>query len=137
MSAVFIDTSFFIALLRTTDQFHGQAMAWARRSAEELVTTDYVLLEFMDAFSHPVLRRRGLQGLAVVRSNPDVKILSASKQLMDEGLEAFEKHQDKAWSLTDCISFAVMYRAGITAALTTDRHFEQAGFRALLRVAPG
>lgn len=137
MSAVFIDTSFFIALLRTTDQFHIQAMAWARRSSNALLTTDYVLLEFMDAFSYPVLRRRGLQGLAVVRSNPDEKVLSASRQLMDEGLAVLDKHRDKAWSLTDCISFAVMNSAGITAALTTDRHFEQAGFRALLRMEPG
>ena len=39
---------------------------------------------------------------------------------------------DKAWSLTDCISFAVMAERGLTEALTADHHFEQAGFRVLL-----
>ena len=37
------------------------------------------------------------------------------------------------WSLTDCISFVVMRHHEIAEALTADRHFEQAGFAALLR----
>ena len=43
---------------------------------------------------------------------------------------------DKSWSLTDCISFEVMRSAQATDALTYDQHFEQAGFRALLRGNP-
>jgi hypothetical protein len=34
--------------------------------------------------------------------------------------------------LTDCISFLVMQDRVMTEALTTDQHFQQAGFRALL-----
>jgi predicted nucleic acid-binding protein len=40
---------------------------------------------------------------------------------------------DKAWSLTDCTSFVVMRQHRLTEALTTDHHFEQAGFKMLLR----
>jgi len=32
-----------------------------------------------------------------------------------------------------CISFVVMEQHGIVEALTADHHFEQAGFKALLR----
>jgi predicted nucleic acid-binding protein len=32
----------------------------------------------------------------------------------------------------DCASFAVMQSEGLLEALTTDHHFEQAGFQALL-----
>lgn len=40
---------------------------------------------------------------------------------------------DKDWSLTDCIFFVVMRQLGLTDALTADRHFQQAGFKALLK----
>jgi len=40
---------------------------------------------------------------------------------------------DKAWSLVDCSSFVVMQKLDIQAALTTDQHFEQAGFVRLLK----
>jgi predicted nucleic acid-binding protein len=37
------------------------------------------------------------------------------------------------WSLTDCASFVIMDQRQIAEALTHDRHFEQRGYRALLR----
>jgi len=45
----------------------------------------------------------------------------------------FSRRVDKAWSLTDCTSFVVMQEEGLTDALTTDHHFEQAGFAVLLQ----
>jgi predicted nucleic acid-binding protein len=39
---------------------------------------------------------------------------------------------DKAYSLCDAVSFVLMRRRGLVEALTTDRHFEQEGFRRLL-----
>ena len=37
--------------------------------------------------------------------------------------------------LIDCISFVVMSERGVVKALTADEHFQQGGFRALLREA--
>jgi predicted nucleic acid-binding protein len=48
-------------------------------------------------------------------------------------LDLYASRFDKAWSLTDCISFVVMEQQGIREALTGDHHFEQAGFVALLK----
>jgi len=36
------------------------------------------------------------------------------------------------WGLIDCMSFVVMNDEGVTDALTADKHFQQAGFHALL-----
>lgn len=40
-------------------------------------------------------------------------------------------HRDKDYSFTDCTSFAVMRELRLREALTTDRHFRQAGFGVL------
>lgn len=39
----------------------------------------------------------------------------------------------KESGMTDCLSFVIMQDRGIIEALTTDEHFQQAGFRALWR----
>jgi hypothetical protein len=53
--------------------------------------------------------------------------------LFDARVALYGERMDKDWPLTDCISFVVMQREGITDALTGDRHFEQAGFVPLLK----
>ena len=53
--------------------------------------------------------------------------------LHERAIELYINHADKEWSLTDCVSFLVMRDRGLREALTGDRHFEQAGFVALLK----
>ena len=50
-----------------------------------------------------------------------------------KGFDLYKTYQDKSWGLVDCISFIVMREAGIADALTTDSHYEQAGFNVLLK----
>lgn len=57
-----------------------------------------------------------------------IELIHIDEALFYEGWEYFQKHQDKTYSLTDCISFVVMKQRGIKAALTFDRHFARAGF---------
>jgi predicted nucleic acid-binding protein len=52
--------------------------------------------------------------------------------LAEQGIERYGKRHDKAWLLTDCISFVAMRQYGLTDILTGDHHFEQAGVRLLL-----
>ncbi len=47
----------------------------------------------------------------------------------EHALEFFRKFADQQIGFTDCISFAVMRRNGISTAFTFDRHFVTAGFR--------
>jgi hypothetical protein len=136
LTAFFVDTSFLIAIAISDDAWHPQAVAWEEGIAGKLLTTDYVLLEFVDALSSPRVRDLATVTVGTLRNEPHIQIIPASVSLMDEGLEFFARHIDKHWTLTDCISFVVMRREGIRDALTSDRHFEQAGFRALLRHSP-
>jgi hypothetical protein len=60
-----------------------------------------------------------------------VEIVFTDPVLWSKGWQIYEKRLDKAWSLTDCVSLAVMNDRGISDALTSDRHFVQAGYHAL------
>lgn len=68
----------------------------------------------------------------MVCTRKDVLLISASTDLPQRGRDLFAARMDKAWSLTDCVSFVVMKDLALTEALTTDHHFRQAGFHALL-----
>ena len=53
MTAVFVDTSYFVAILNDSDQWHDLAVAARGRLPDDvsLVTTDEVLVEVLASFS--------------------------------------------------------------------------------------
>ena len=55
-----------------------------------------------------------------------------TENLYAQALELYRQRPDKEWGLTDCFSFIVMQARRIAEALTTDEHFQQSGFQALL-----
>jgi predicted nucleic acid-binding protein len=85
------------------------------------------------AGSHPDLGLAAALVVADLRSDSAVDVLPFTSVPFGEALELYRGMGDKRWSLTDCSSVLAMRRRGIDEALTFDRHFEQAGFRALLR----
>ncbi len=132
---VFADTAYFIALLNGDDAAHEPALGFSRRAFHEIVLTEFVLLELADAFSRPPDRADFLIIEEHVRQTPAYRIIPATSDLLQRGRDLFAARPDKVWSLTDCTSFVVMQEHDLTEALTTDHHFTQAGFHALL--APG
>ena len=130
---VFGDTVYFIALLSTRNRWHARAVDINRQPPGPLVTTEWVLTEIGDAFSQPGARQKFIRLLDLLREQPDVEIVSSTSDLFRRGTDFFSARPDKEWSLTDCISFVVMNERGISDALTSDHHFEQAGFRILLK----
>ena len=132
MNAVFADTFYFLALLNERDAAHSKAVQFDP-NARVLLTTAWVLTEVGDALSAPENRPTFLQLVDTLQSSPDARVLGPTPELFERGLELFRQRTDKEWSLTDCISFVAMKDERVTDALTGDRHFEQAGFRALLK----
>ena len=133
MKSVFADTFYYIALLDAKDSAHERAVRATRELNSATVTTAWVLLELANALSASRHRTVFARFLDQLRASPNVIIYEAEKELFDRGVEIYRDREDKQWSLTDCISFVVMQREDLKEALTGDRNFEQAGFRALLR----
>jgi len=133
MSVYFADTSYYVALLLAHDVNHADAVRLAAKSDPEIVTTDHVILELTAYLARPPARAAVVMLVDRLRASTKVKVVRAQDQLFDDGWELYRRHADKGWSLTDCISFVVMRQQKLTEALTTDHHFEQAGFSALLK----
>lgn len=132
MRRVFGDSLFFIALLNERDQFHERARTLEAGEALEIVTTRWILAEVADALAAPPWRERASIFVERSKSSAGLRVITDSDRLFDRGSELYRSRNDKGWSLTDCISFVVMADEGLAEALTGDRHFEQAGFVALL-----
>ncbi len=133
---ILIDTGYLIALLRPNDELHQRAVAWSEAIREALAVTEYVLVEAMNHLSAPAERTAAHRMLAEIRGDASCGVIHASPDLFEAGVRLHEQRRDKAWSLTDCISFCVMRDRGISRALAYDHHFEQAGFDPLLRREP-
>jgi uncharacterized protein len=132
MKKVFWDTVYFLALLNSADQLHGQARALSSQPLGTLTTTEFVLMEVGDALSQPENRNRFAQFLRHL-NRTDVLIVPASRELFRRGCELHAQRPDEEWSLTDCTSIIVMRDEKIENALTSDHHFEQASFRTLMK----
>ena len=138
-SPLFVDTSFWIALLKPNDSYHARVMAWRiwlQRESSNLVSTEAVWWELMNGLAHPATRGRAIESYRRAHAEPKLEIVPFGKALTESASNLYGQRLDKDWSLTDCLSFVVMEQRGIRSALTTDRHFEQAGFEALLRREP-
>jgi hypothetical protein len=136
MSKVFLDTSYAIALAIEKDQYHQQALTLANafeQQGQEVLTTWAVVIEIGNALASASYRKTGVAYINALRADPQVEIVPSSSLTLEAAYALYESRPDKEWGLTDCISFVVMQEHGVTDALTADRHFEQAGFTALLR----
>ena len=133
MSATFADSFYFLALFNPRDAAHERAVRASQDVPDTLVTTDWVLVELADALCDPVNRVRCIGLVNDLRRSSRVKVEPATRELLNAGWSLYQQRLDKDWSLTECTSFVVMEQRGIAEALTGDHHFEQAGFRALLK----
>ena len=136
---IFLDTAYVNALMNTRDQWHDVAMQWERQLAVDkrrLVTTEFVLVEIADGLAAVRFRAQAVQVVTTLQASPLVEIVPATSHLFTAALALYRSRADKDWCLTDCTSFVVMSERSLSDALTTDDHFRQAGFRALLLEDP-
>jgi hypothetical protein len=132
---VFLYTAYVNALINTRDQWHEAAVRWERQLAtdrRQLITTEFVLVEIADGLARVRFRLQAAQLIAALQASALVEIVPASSDLFTAALELYRNRPDKDWGLTDCESFVAMRERALSEALTSDEHFRQAGFRALL-----
>lgn len=137
--SVFLDTAGWIALLNSSDKLHRSAsQVWSQLAAENtpIVVTDWVLAETGNGLARFPVRASFRRAAALIASSPRASLVRIDDGRREAALRLYDERPDKTWGLVDCASFVVMTEQGIRAALTDDRHFEQAGFQRLLASPP-
>lgn len=130
----FIDTAYVLALLNPRDAYHKKAkeLLSQLRIAHEVWVTEAVLIEVGNSLACSN-RSAAVAFISSCYVTANVKVVSVDKALFRRAIEFYHVHEDKEWGITDCISFIVMKDHDLTEAFTSDEHFQQGGFRALLR----
>ena len=130
---LFVDTTAWVALGHRQDQSRSKALrVWPKihRGRRHLFTTALVASE-----THALLLRRvghdaALAFLDGLFSRQQGEVVWPDDDLTrDASARWLRAFPDKAFTLTDAVSFEVMRREGIREAFTFDKDFERAGFK--------
>lgn len=128
----FIDTAYVQALLNPRDSYHGVAQQlFTYAHAAETWTTEAILTEIGNALSS-INRLAATTFIKACYEARNIHVVQVDTSMFKRAVALYEQRPDKTWGLTDCISFVVMRDHQLTEALTSDRHFEQAGFHVLM-----
>jgi predicted nucleic acid-binding protein len=130
---MFLDTSGLLCFHHRAERQHAEAVQFFQSALLRLTHT-YVLAEFVAlAQARGLPRQPALAFVADLQDNTAVQMVYVSEALHRSALDLLRQRPDKQWSLCDAVSFLLMAQHGIQDALTTDHHFEQAGFVRLLK----
>lgn len=132
---VFVDTVALLAVVNADDELHQRTVEVYRalsRDRAPLLTTEWVLAEFLNGASSLRMRASALKLHAALRASPRVTIIEVSHDSWERGLALFASRPDKEWSFVDCVSIGECEPRGVRRVLTRDHHFRQAGFETLL-----
>jgi predicted nucleic acid-binding protein len=138
MPPLFADTSGWGNLVDPTQPFHllaANTYRAARLRSQKIITTNYVLSEVVALFTSPLRIPRSTMVAFIdgLKASSFVEVAHVDEILDQDAWNLLRTRLDKDWSLVDCASFVLMQQRGITDTLTSDHHFEQAGFIRLLK----
>lgn len=128
----FIDTSVLYALIDKRDAYHADTVGAMLRSGRLLVTSDYVVTETINLANARGGTQVALRILDLLERSAGIRVEWIGPLRFDQTKAFFRKHADHSYSFTDCSSFVMMRELRLTEALTTDRHFREAGFQVLV-----
>ena len=127
-----IDTSGWFCIFDEQDARHSAAATIYENTGQK-ITHSFVIAEFIAlSEARKKHRREMLEFTHYLVTDSEVGIVWVDEGLNGEALALLRRRIDKEWSLCDAVSFILMENRNIVEALTTDHHFEQAGFVKLL-----
>ena len=130
------DTSALYAFVDKTTNHAAARDSVARilNEGRRIVATDYLVAETINLANARGGATVALRVLDLVEQSAGIRVEWIGADRFGAAKTFFRKYSDHRYSFTDCTSFVVMRELRLTEALTTDHHFVEAGFSALLPV---
>jgi predicted nucleic acid-binding protein len=122
----FADTSAWYATVDPNDPNHEVARLFML-ARPRLVTTNFVIDETITLVLKRLDYTRALRLGEQLWSGQLARIIYITRTDQQAAWQFFKRYSDKEFSFTDCTSFVVMERLGLTHAFAFDEHFSQTG----------
>ena len=135
---IFVDSSFFAALLLPKDTNHRRALQTIGelgevRLSDTLLTTNNIVLETITVARYEANHKVAVRAGQLLYAGTMARLYRTTAEDEAEAFAYLRKHHDKEYSAVDCLSFVVMDKLGIREALAFDSDFGQ---RFVLRPGP-
>jgi predicted nucleic acid-binding protein len=135
---IFVDTSFFVALLDPDDKNHARAVKAleeleGQRLSTLLLTTNNVVLETITVARYEAGHALAVKAGEMLYAEKFARLHRTTAKEEAAAFAYLKKHADKEYSSVDCLSFVVMEKVGIHEALSFDSDF---GHRFVMRAGP-
>ncbi len=129
---IFVDTSFWVALRNRRDSSHELARSLlVKHAAEPLLTSNHVRGETWTFLRRRAGHRSAVDFLDSIDRSPRLRLIQATEDLETTALRWLRRHDEREYSFSDAISFAIMHSLRIRDALAFDGDFTAAGYREL------
>jgi uncharacterized protein len=135
---IFVDTSFFAALLLPKDANHLRATQAVEELGELqlsgiLLTTNNVVLETITVARYEGSHKTAARAAELLYGGAMARVYRTTAEDEAEAVAYLRRHDDQEYSAVDCLSFVVMLKLGITEAFSFDSDFSH---RFVMRPVP-
>ncbi len=128
---VFVDTSAWMALADTDDDYHTQAtkiLPSVLKDFRNVLTSNLVIAESYILILHELGYKASQEFLNNITASPRVRVIYSTQEVEEDAKLILKKYADQDFSYTDAVSFAIMNKHKTVKAFTFDKHFTTAGF---------
>jgi uncharacterized protein len=131
MENIFVDTSAWVAVVNSRDQYHLAAREFYQHNFNRyarLITSNLVVAETYILLRLDCGSAIALQWWDMISDSIRIETVYADAAITSEAFNLLRQYSDQSISLTDAISFIIMEERQIKEAFTFDSHFSTAGF---------
>ncbi len=123
--AILVDTSAYFALADRSDHYHAAAVGFVQANDRPLVTTDLIVIETLNLVQARLGPAPAIALGKRLFAPATTTVLKVTDLDLAQAWRLFQRYRDKAFSFTDCATFALMARLDMSTAFAFDIHFRQ------------